>query len=406
MKISRIAAGLLLFLSVAGASACGQAGGDNAGRDSQQLAMVTKGDLVVSVRGSGRIETARGINLSSSSGGKLVEVYVKEGNEVNEGDILAKLDTQPMELRLKQAQVALTAQELAITQAEINVKNTEIALEKAEDAWLDTSFAGKKVKRLKSYLEWHLNEDPEDTEEILAIKRSLQEAWDRFINLATDSTDARQVAAKQMELELARQSLEHMKQSLGQFQQAMDQAEKDLIEATIIAPFDGVVASVGVKEGDFVQSGISIIYMVDLTNMELIAEMDELDMSGLRLNQETVIDIDALPDITLKGRVASIYPVPTSAGGIVMYNVRIDFEVPKNSGLLIGMNASVNIVIHKRSNVLLLPSQAIEKDSQGNSVVTIVADGQLEERSVIVGISDGSKTEIISGINEGETIVY
>jgi len=248
VKNWRIVVILLLCLALAGAIGCG---GDQEEASPQEVEVV-RGDLIVSVSGSGNIVVSNKANLTFGSSGKIAKIYVEEGDEVDEGDILAKLDTDYLELALTQAQVALTGQEIAVSQAEINVTKAEIALEKAEDAWLDTESAGNKVKRLKRSLEWELENDPEDTEKI------------------------------KMEVELAKQSVEQTKHSLQQSQQSVEQAQKQLDEATITASFDGVVASVDADEGDSVSATMTIINLIDPDTMELEVEVDEIDIAEVK----------------------------------------------------------------------------------------------------------------------------
>jgi multidrug efflux pump subunit AcrA (membrane-fusion protein) len=90
---------------------------------------------------------------------------------------------------------------------------------------------------------------------------------------------------------------------------------------------------------------------------------------------------------------------------VVLYNVKINFDVSEHSPVKIGMSATADIIIDKRSNVLLVPDRAIQKDSQGNPVVKVMINGQIQERQVVTGISDGLKTEILSGLREGEVVV-
>jgi len=401
VKNWRIVVILLLCLALAGAIGCG---GDQEEASPQEVEVV-RGDLIVSVSGSGNIVVSNKANLTFGSSGKIAKIYVEEGDEVDEGDILAKLDTDYLELALTQAQVALTGQEIAVSQAEINVTKAEIALEKAEDAWLDTESAGNKVKRLKRSLEWELENDPEDTEKILAIQKDLREAWDNFFRVASDSTDAREVKAKEIEVELAKQSVEQMKHSLQQFQQALEQAQKDLSEATITAPFNGVVASVDADEGDSVSATMTIINLIDLTSMELEVEVDEIDIAEVKPGQRAIIEVDALPALQLEGEVASISLLSKETGGLVLYEVTIGFDVPQGYNLKIGMSAIADIILEERSNVLLVPNRAISQDSQGKPVVKVMVDEEMEERPVVTGISDGFDTEIVDGLSEGDVVV-
>jgi len=252
-----------------------------------------------------------------------------------------------------------------------------------------------------------------DTEEVAIAKLQVEaavmaeaQAQKNLDELIEDITIMElQLEAAKASVEQARESAALARESVQLAQQSLDQAQKNLDEATITAQFDGVIASVDAEEGDTVTAAMTIVHLVDPTDMELIVEVDEIDMPGVRLNQETIISVDALPDVTFEGRVTSIYPVPTKVSGIVMYNVRINLEVPGNSDLKIGMSASADIIINKQSNVLLLPSEVIEVNDQGKQVVKVMVDKQIQERPVVIGISDGSETEIVSGLSEGEIVV-
>jgi macrolide-specific efflux system membrane fusion protein len=100
-----------------------------------------------------------------------------------------------------------------------------------------------------------------------------------------------------------------------------------------------------------------------------------------------------------------VYPVPVEVGGIVLYEVKISLDVPDGSGIMVGMSASADIVSAKHENVLIVPSRAVTKNSRGQSVVKVKSDIQIQERVVVVGLDDGIKAEIVSGLKEGETVV-
>ena len=106
-----------------------------------------------------------------------------------------------------------------------------------------------------------------------------------------------------------------------------------------------------------------------------------------------------------EGRVTLICPLPVVESGLVTYDVTIGFDVPEDPEVRIGMSAAADIIIDERSDVLLVPVRAIKRDNQGNPVVRVVVDEQIQERHVVTGISDGFQTEIISGLGEGDTVV-
>jgi len=480
---------LLLCLSLIGLTACNPFGDDE--ETTQQLVEVARGDLIVSVSGSGNIEASREARLSFGSGGRIDRIHVEEGDEVSQGEVLAELDTDALELAKTQAEVALTQAQLARTQAQLSQQTTEYELKNIRDTkdaleltlfnaqinldqakynleqvqdlytWSDIKIAQADVDESERYLEYCLEQlykylpvteegtYPKIEEDFPKIEG--YEVWQERIvhaqsrlNAAKDRLDAmlsgsdikevaikknqvlsaemalaqaeknldelaEEVAIKELQVEFAKDSVEQARQSVKLAQQSLEEAQKNLDEATITALFDGVVATVEAKEGDIIppptMAAKTVIYLVDLSSMELIVELDEIDIPEVKLNQEAIIELDALPDITFKGIVTAIYPLPTTEGGVVLYNVKINLDIPENSAVRIGMSAEADIIIDKRSNVLLVPDRAIEANSQGNPVVKVMVNDQIQERQVVTGISDGLETEIVDGLNEGEIVL-
>lgn len=193
-------------------------------------------------------------------------------------------------------------------------------------------------------------------------------------------------------------------------EKAVTEARKQLQEATITAPFDGLVAEVYVKEGDILASPTmaprKVIHLIDPVSVELTVEVDEIDIASVEPGQKVAIELDALPELQLEGEVVSISSLPEPQATVVAYEVKIAFDVPPDSGVKVGMSADADILIAQRRNALLVPDRAIDADSQGNSVVKVmVAEGETETRPVVTGISNGLQTEITSGLSEGETVV-
>jgi len=208
--------------------------------------------------------------------------------------------------------------------------------------------------------------------------------------------------AAQITVEKAQIALDSAKNDL-------DKANSALEKAIIIAPFDGVVSKVNLREGDALSAmnyaTATVVEVIDPTIMELKAELDEIDIPDVELNQRAIIEIDALPSLQLEGKVTYINPVSIEESGVVLYEVTISFDVPSDSGLKNGMSATAELVVDERSNILLVPNRVIEHDNQGNPVVKVMVNEQIKERRVVVGISDGYQTEIVGGLHEGETVV-
>lgn len=368
MKHWKITAIILLCLALAGSVACIPfRGGAGEEADTSQLVEVVRGDLSVIVSGSGNIAVSDEANLTFGSSGKVDEIYVEEGDEVSYGEVLAELDTSALEL-------ALTEAELAVKQAELAIKQAETGKVQAEADWKQADYNRR------------------------VLQRSLAES--RLRKIAETELEA-----ATLRLEVADLQLEAANSQLVAAEEAVDEAQKQLDEATLSAPFRGVVTSVDVIEGEAVSATTTIVHLIDLATMELTVALDEIDIPSVKPGQRTIIELDALPALNLEGRVSSIGPLPTVESGVVLYEVEIGFDVPWNSGLRFGMSATADIIISERTDVLLVPDRATHQDSQGNPIVYVMVDEQIEERSVVIGMSDGYQTEIVSGLEEGEIVV-
>ncbi|MDD5126713.1 MAG: efflux RND transporter periplasmic adaptor subunit [Dehalococcoidales bacterium] len=459
--------GVLVIIGalLAGAVACNPFGGTPAAQ--QQTAEVTRGNLTISVSGDGTIEASRTIKLTFTGAGRMTELRVKKGDPVKKGDVIARLDTAALELAKSQAQTAVTQAQYAVTQAklaqqtaeytltrtkdsrttleaavytaQLNRKIAEVALENAEETAPapDLQAAIDEVNRKKIYLQYALDSqstatDPTTWDLVIARAQADLESAEAALDRITTGVDEDDVAIKKMQLQSADNTLAQARKNLDDLardiilqeaqveaakdavkqaenavelaQKSLVQAQKQLNEATLTAPFDGIVISTGAEEQEVVSSLNVIATLLDTSAVALMVDIDEIDIPGVKLDQEAIISVDALPDTTIKGTVADIYPMPKNVGGVVQYEVKIAFSFKDNPAVRIGMSAQADIITNQRSNVLLVPSRAIEKDDQGNQVVNLIANGQVQNHLVVTGISDGLQTEITSGLSEGESV--
>ena len=402
--------GLLLLglVLLGGTIGCNPFAGDG-DEAAQQLAEVERGDVRISVDGSGNIQLANDVELSFGVGGRINKIYVEEGEIVGRGEVLAELETDDLELALTQAEVTLASQQVAVTQAEVNLKQAEYNLDQAMEvySWPEIEVADAEVDNAEAFLEYVLDKGLSSTTIFYAQAR-LAAAQAKLDAMVTQY-DTEEVAIYRMNFELAEQSLELAEQGLEHARQSLAYAQDQLDEATISAPFAGVIADIYADEGDVVLPPTlttqSIIYLVDLSTMELDLDVDEIDIPGVNVGQKVVITVDALPDVEFEGEVRTISSVAREEAGVVIYEVKIGFDVPEVAGLRVGMSADVDIVMEEASNVLILPERAITEDSEGNPVVMVKVGDQTEERKVVTGLSDGFYTEIVSGLSEGESVV-
>jgi len=412
VKVWRIVTVCLLGLFLVSLVACG----DQTSETQQQFVEITRGDIVLSVTAEGNLSLPWHRKLTFGTTGTIVKINVEEGDGVVKGQELASLDTTSLEQTVETA-------DLAVRSAEMDLESAGNSLSQLTTPYPFLTFAFSlpesldAVRAAQSYIEATQEElvlglkgEPYDMAEMKEKLRLAQERLDEaesklaaglgegIIPTQTYWT----IRAAQITVEKARIALDSAKNDL-------DKANSELEKAIILAPFDGVIAAVNVKEGDKLSSmnyaTTTIIELIDPTIMELEAELDEIDIPDVELNQRAIIEVDALPTLQLEGAVTYINPVSIEESGVILYEVTIGFDVPADSGLRSGMSATADIVMDERSGVLLVPNRAIEYDDQNNPVVKVMVDEQVQEKSVVLGISDGYDTEIIAGLGEGDTVV-
>lgn len=184
-----------------------------------------------------------------------------------------------------------------------------------------------------------------------------------------------------------------------ELEKAMEKQE----QLAIVAPCDGKVVSVDVEKGDSVSSGTRVMTLVESgAGMQLILEIDELDIPMVEAGQQATLSVDALPDITLTGVVQKIAPLGNTETSVTTYDVYIELTGEVDSRVLGGMNVSGEIEVSSAQNALLLTSEALKKD--GDDWLVQMQNGEC--RQVEIGVMTDSQVQILSGLSEGEVVVY
>jgi len=404
MRRDRVKTVLMLALACLLVVSLGACAGQ-AEEGQSQLVEVSRGDLMVTVSADGNLSFVKDRKLVFGISGTIAEVNVEEGDRVSQGAVLARLDTTSLELAAKAAEVDMEIAAASYRKLTYPYTYATFAFD-VPDALAKIVDAKRELNEAVEALEIGLS-----SEQYWEVWQGVEQAQDKL-------TEAEQRLARGQGEDVFEAgylpitsywTLREAQLGMERAQVALDVANDDLKSAVMVAPFDGVIATVDIKEGDslsaFDYATRTIVELVDPGEMELSAEADEIDVPNVEPGQRAIISVDALPGVQLEGEVKSVSPVATEESGLVLYKVKVGFEVPEGSGLKAGMSATADIVITERSGVLLVPNRAIGEDSQGNPVVKVMVGGQIEERAVVIGVSDSSQTEIVSGLNEGEVVV-
>lgn len=360
--------------------------------DPSKLAKVEKGDLAKSVVATGKVTPITKVEVKSKASGIVKKLMVDYGDRVKKGQLLAQLDKIEIEAQVEQSKAGLEA-------AEANLKSSQADFERAKvDA-----------------------EGPD----VPVLKR----AYDRATSMAKDgvvSASALDDAEKNYEMALNKQNVSKaqvtvLKAKIAQSQAnvAQDEAnlkqlEEQLSYTDIISPIDGIVLSRDVQMGDAVSSilvlGSSatlVMTLGDTSEVYVKGKVDESDIGKVYLGQRARIKVESFKDKTFDGKVTKISPMGVEKDNVTTFEVRVSIQNPGGE-LKAEMTANAEIILEEHKNVLQIPEGAILYDKDKKASVEIPNPKGKEGKdkvAVNIGISNGAKTEVLSGLKEGDQVV-
>jgi HlyD family secretion protein len=186
---------------------------------------------------------------------------------------------------------------------------------------------------------------------------------------------------------------------------AFQDAQQALEGTKLVAPFDGTVLAVNVSAGDRVSPNTVVLVLADLRELEVVASVDETAIRQVQAGQPAVITFDALPGKEFQGQVKEVPLQGQLQGGVTVYAVPITLEGAEGQPLLVGMTANVVIQVGQVKNALLVPALALQRVSGAYQVLVDAGNGETVAVPVEVGLSDGTYTQIVRGLNEGDRVV-
>ena len=385
-----LALGALLLVVVAGMALAKLATRDPI--DPNRLAKVTRGDVIRSVVATGTIEPIVKVEVKSKASGIVEKLFVDINDVVRKGQPLAQLDQQEIldqvdaqKAQLAAAQANVSTYQANIEQDRVNASAPDLAMYKAT-----------------------LERNQEMQKEGVVSRQALDDANRDYLAALTkrDSSKA------QIGVDTAK--LEQAKAQVLQSQASLKQLEEQLSYTTIVAPMDGVILSRDVEMGDAVSSilvlgSTATLVMTegDVNQVYVQGKVDEADIAHVYLGQPANIKVESFRDRVFKGKVTKIAPMGVEKDNVTTFEVRVSIDNPGGE-LKANMTANAEILLDEHKNVLSVPENAVVYDTQKNASVEVPdkskKDGQ-RKVAVTVGLSDGSKTEIDSGLKEGETVV-
>lgn len=347
---------------------------------------VSRGDIVETVVASGRAETPSGVDVAAQVIGTVARVHVDEGSRVNPGDVLLDLDDRQAAAGVEQAAAALK-------QAEVRRRQlTDLTLPVARQTLLQME-----ATRINARAQ--LDRALRLADRSVASGASV-EALQRAFDVADAQWRAAQLAVESASPGGGESALADA--ALAESGAKLRVAEAQLALTRIRSPIDGVVTARDVEEGVVAQPGKVLLHIAPNRPKQLVVQVDERNLSRIRIGQKAVASADANPGETFSAVLSSIDSTIDADRGSVEVKFTLDREP---AFLKENMTVSVDIEVARRAGTLLLPLNAVADAAGSRPHVLVVEDGLATERAVTLGARDAEMAEVLSGLAEGLTVI-
>ena len=360
--------------------------------DPSRLATVELGTMTRSVVATGKIEPITKVEIKSKANGIIERLAVDVDHRVEAGQILAELDKENLNARLREARANLEAARAALTAAEAQARKNEIEAEAP-----DVAFAKTMHDRAISL-----------SEQKLISQEALDQARTNY-----DQAMNRQRAA-QSQLLVSRAKIEEARAQVAQAQAAAERAEEELANSTIKAPIRGTVLTRDLEIGSPVSSILNlganatlVMTLGDIQQVFVRGKVDEADIGFVRLGMPARITTESFRDKVFTGRVTQISPIGVEKDNVTTFEIEVSIENPGQE-LKANMTANAEVILEERPNALIIPEAAVTYDDQKAAFVDLAdpgADGGRRKVPVKLGIGNGTRTQVIEGLKAGDKVV-
>ena len=416
-KSSLITAALVLALG-AGAGAWWWGGRAAAEAPAYRTAPLTRGPLVATVAASGAVNPVTQVSVGTQVSGQIKDLYADFNSEVKAGQLIARLDPETFEYRVQSAQADVDAARAAVLTAQANAMATRAGISRAR---VDLAEAERDHAR---------------KQDLAAQKFIAQSEADKALALVNSSRESLKVAEAQANVAAAQ--VQTAQASVAQRAAVLGQARIDLGRTRITSPVSGIVIKRTIERGQTVAASLQapelFVIAQNLSDMQVEASIDESDVGRIRLGQKASFNVDAFPGQSFEGEVRQVRKAAVNVANVVTYVAVVRFS-NESGRLLPGMTANVRVQTDALADVLKVPNAALRMRIPGVEVVATTAAvaapldgasapqglpaaarpapavqravtrgriylldaaGQPKAYNVMLGITDGSFTEVVA----------
>lgn len=244
--------------------------------------------------------------------------------------------------------------------------------------------------------EWNITEKEE------SLRKLNEGAEESEIEAAEISIQEKEAALEDLKAGADNLDVRTKRNSVQQKADALADAKQTLNDCSVKAPFDGIIGKLSVKKDDSVSSSALIATLITEKQIAEIS-LNEVDIAKIKIGNKATLTFDAVSDLSITGQVASIDSIGSTTQGVVTYTVKITLDM-QDERIKSGMSVSASIIINSKQDVLSISNSAV-KQSGETSYVEIMENNTPRRQTVEVGLSNDTSTEIVSGINEGDSVI-
>ncbi len=360
--------------------------------DPSRLVTVERGPMTRSVVATGKIEPITKVEIKSKANGIIERLAVDVDHRVEAGQVLAELDKENLNARLREARANLEAARAALTAAEAQARKNEIEAEAP-----DLAFAKSAGQRAQSLADQKLIS---------------QEALDQA--RAVYEQAANRQRAAQSQLLVSRAKIEEARAQVAQAQAAAERAVEELANSTIKAPIRGTVLTRDVEIGSPVSSILNlganatlVMTLGDIGQVFVRGKVDEADIGFVKLGMTARISTESFREQTFSGKVTQISPIGVEKDNVTTFEVEVSIDNPGQQ-LKANMTANAEVILEEKPDTLVVPEAAISYDEKKAAFVEVAdpaADTGRRKVPVKVGIGNGTRTEVLDGLKPGDKVV-
>jgi HlyD family secretion protein len=384
--------GLTVLVAAAALGIAVAARGNTTKFEPSQLAKAERGDIAKSVVATGKVQPITKVEVKSKASGIVTRLDTDINAQVKQGQVLAQLDKQEI-----LAQVA--AQKAQLTAAESNARAAAAAIQ-----YDKVSAEAPDLPMYKNTYERNVAMSKQG----VVSQQSLDDAQQKYLA----AVNTRDKAVSQINVDTSK--LRQAQAQVAQNEASLKQLEEQLGYTTITSPMDGTILSRDVEIGDAVSSilvlgstATLVMTIGDTTQVYVQGKVDESDIGKVYLGQDARIKVESFKDKTFLGKVTKIAPLGVEKDNVTTFEVRVSIDNPGGE-LKANMTANAEILLEEHKNVLTVPEQAVLYDKDRNASVEVPdpkAKNGRRKVDIKAGISNGTKTEVVSGLKPGDTVI-